>query len=293
MHPWRMTLRRYAASVLFSLALTASLHAQAPALQDGPLTPNTDTTRVHLVTNDDIIRMAKAGLSDDILIQAIQTKPGHYDTSPDDLIALKTAGVSDRVISAMEIHGTGLAQRPLHTAETGLLEPNTLPPGVDEIGVYYKVTKGEHAGEYMPLQTERVVFRSSGTLKTVLSQGILDKDTNGYIEGPKSPLVLATGTELLLYTPAGTSADEYFFLRLRGNKSHREFRTLTGGIFHETAGPGHDELLFTPKKIGTRLYTFTVPIDIEKGEYGILPPGSANTQGIAGNSKIFTFSIPE
>jgi hypothetical protein len=193
----------------------------------------------------------------------------------------------------MEVHGTGLARRPPHFALNAPLEPNTLPPGVDEIGVYYKVIKGDHAGEYMPLQTERVVFRSSGTLKSVLSQGILDKDTNGYIEGPKSPLVLATGTELLLYTPSGTDANEYFFLRLRGNKSHREFRTLTGGLLHETAGPGHDELVFTPKKIGTRLYTYTVPIDIEKGEYGVLPPGSANTQGIAGNSKIFTFSIPE
>jgi hypothetical protein len=36
-----------------------------------------------------------------------------------------------------------------------------------------------------------------------------------------------------------------------------------------------------------------VPNDIEKGEYGILPPGSANQQGIAGTGKIFTFSIIE
>jgi hypothetical protein len=294
MHQWRMTLRHSAASVLSSLVLlvfVAPSFAQAPAAQDGPLAPNTDTTRVHLVSNDDIIHMAKVGLSDDIIVQTIQTKPGHYDTTPDDLIALKTAGISDRVISVMEAHGTGLAQ---HTVTTDTTIPSgSLPPGVDEIGVYYKATKGEQAGQWVSLQTERVVFRSSGTLKSVLSQGVLGKDTNGYIEGGKSPLVLPTGTQLLLYTPPGTSADEYFFLRLEDHKDHREFRTLTGGLLHETAGPGRNELVFTPKKIGPRLYTYTIPIDIEKGEYGVLPPGSANTQGIAGNSKIFSFSIPE
>ena len=38
---------------------------------------------------------------------------------------------------------------------------------------------------------------------------------------------------------------------------------------------------------------YTIPVDIEKGEYGVLPPGSANVQGIAGTGKIFTFSIRE
>ena len=233
--------------------------------------------------------MAKAGLSDDVILQTIQLKPGHYDTAPDDLISLKSAGVSDHVIATMEAHGTGLAQHPAKST----LAVTPIAAGVDEIGIYYKATKGDQAGQWLPLQTERVVFRSSGTLKQVLSQGILGKDTNGYIEGTKSPLILPTGTEILLYTPTGTSADEYFFLRLQNHKDYRDFRTLTGGVFHETAGPQRNELVFKPKKIATQMYTFTVPTDIEKGEYGFLPPGSANTQGIAGNSKIFTFSIPE
>ena len=35
------------------------------------------------------------------------------------------------------------------------------------------------------------------------------------------------------------------------------------------------------------------PKDIIKGEYGVLPPGSANQRGLADTGKIFTFSIPE
>ena len=55
--------------------------------------------------------MFKAGLGDDILIQTIRLQPGHYDVSPDALISLKQAGLSDRVLSEIEAHGTGLAVR--------------------------------------------------------------------------------------------------------------------------------------------------------------------------------------
>lgn len=53
------------------------------------------------LTNDSIIKMVKAGLSDDIVVSTVKAQPAHYSTGPDDLIALKSAGVSDRVIAAM------------------------------------------------------------------------------------------------------------------------------------------------------------------------------------------------
>jgi hypothetical protein len=284
--------KRYRFQVAFLLLLLSAClpaHAQAPTSEDGPLQTNTDTPRVHLIGNDDIVKMAKAGLGDDLILQTIQIKPGHYDTSPDDLIALKTAGVSNNVIAAMEAHGTGLATRKANAKP----DPAPLSNGVDEIGVYYKSQKGETAGQWLPLQTERVVFKSAGELKAILSQGIINKDMNGRVEGGKSPLVLPNGFELLIYAPLGTDGNEYDLLRLRDHKNYREFRTLTGGILHSQSGPGPDEVEFHPKKIAPQMYSFTVPNDIEKGEYGILPPGSANQQGIAGTGKIFTFSIIE
>jgi hypothetical protein len=283
---------RLAFAFLFALILlTHPLHstAQASAAEDGPLQTSTDTARVHLIGNDEILRMAKAGLSDEVLIQTIQIKPGRYDTAPDDLIALKTAGVSDRVIATMEAHGTGLSLR----AGKSSVNPTPIAPGVDEIGVYYKAVHGENAGQWLPLQTERVVFKSGGAAKSILTHGIISKDMNGHIDGQKSPLQLPTGIELLVYAPIGTDGNEYDFLRFQEHKDNREFRTLTGGVFHSESGAARDEIIFKPKKIAPQMYSFTVPIDIEKGEYGILPPGSANTQGLAGTGKIFTFSIIE
>jgi hypothetical protein len=287
-------LSRHRASSLFCLWLTVlgllaapRLRAQAPSDQDGPLQTDHDIPRAHLVDNDTIIRMHTAGLGDDLLIQTIQLQPGRYNTAPDDLIALKSAGLSDRVISAMQAHGSGLS---IHTAAAPEI-PHPTPAilGLDEIGVYYK----GKTGEWIELKTERVVFKSAGAMKNILSDGMLKKDMNGHLDGAQSDLVLPTGVEILIYAPAGTNAEEYDLLRFEPHKNSREFRTLTAGVFNSESGAARDEIEFHPYKIGPQMYTFTIPVDIEKGEYGVLPPGSANVQGIAGTGKIFTFSIRE
>lgn len=57
--------------------------------------------------------MHDAGLSDDIIVSTINSESGTYATSADDLIALKKAGVSDRVISAIISKASGAAPSPV------------------------------------------------------------------------------------------------------------------------------------------------------------------------------------
>lgn len=59
------------------------------------------------MNNDAVVRMVKAGLSDDILISTVNASPGQYTTSADALIALKQSGVSERVIAAIVTKSTG------------------------------------------------------------------------------------------------------------------------------------------------------------------------------------------
>ena len=275
--------------LLLSLFSASAIHAQAAPTQDGPNpTGGPDVARVHLIGNDDIIRMHGAGLSDDVLVQTVDLQPGRYTTGPDDLISLKQAGLSDRVIAAMQAHGTGLTTH-AGKALRDAVNPVPLAAGIDEIGVYYK----DKNGEWQMLRTERVEFRGSNRLKSALTDGILREDTNGWLYQGKSSLVLPTGVEILIYAPVGTQAEEYDFIRFNEHKNDRDFRVKTGGVFHSQTGAQRNEIVFAPKKIGPQMYTFTIPKDIEKGEYGILPPGSSNQQGIASAGKIFTFSIRE
>jgi hypothetical protein len=54
-----------------------------------------------ILTNTDIVNMAKSGIGEQIIILTIQKGPTKFDTSPEALIQLKTAGVSDAVLNAM------------------------------------------------------------------------------------------------------------------------------------------------------------------------------------------------
>jgi hypothetical protein len=50
------------------------------------------------MNNADLIKMKKADLSDDTLLLSIDKQPADYDTSPEGLIELKKAGISEAVI---------------------------------------------------------------------------------------------------------------------------------------------------------------------------------------------------
>src|SRR5882672_11546292 len=53
------------------------------------------------LTNTDIINMSKSGIGEQTIILTIQKSSGAFDTSPEALVRLKTAGVSDAVLNAM------------------------------------------------------------------------------------------------------------------------------------------------------------------------------------------------
>ncbi|WP_144059636.1 glycine zipper family protein [Rhodopirellula sallentina] len=54
------------------------------------------------LTNFDLIRMSQSGLGDSVIINTVQTRGGTFDLSPDGLINLKSNGVSDGVIVAVQ-----------------------------------------------------------------------------------------------------------------------------------------------------------------------------------------------
>lgn len=60
------------------------------------------------ITNADVVRMLKAGLSEGVVVAAIQAAPSAaFELTPDALIKLKVDGVSDGVIAAMIAKGSG------------------------------------------------------------------------------------------------------------------------------------------------------------------------------------------
>ena len=126
---WNTLLRSllFALSIsLFPLVAVAQpTHTtEAPQAVDGPLT----AAKAPAMNNDSVLKMVKAGLGDDLVIQTINTQSGQYVTDADSLVTLKTSGVSDRVITAMINKSrrqlTNVPEKPIELSD------------VNEIGVY-------------------------------------------------------------------------------------------------------------------------------------------------------------
>src|SRR6185437_12296432 len=112
---------------------------------------------------------------------------------------------------------------------------------------------------------------SGGVLKTIGTLGLDKGHINGTVMRSASSLRLASPVEFIVRTPEGTSATEYQLLRLYRKSNRREFRAVTGGVFHRSGGAKRNAVFFDPVKIGPRTWRFTVALP--RGDYGLLPPG--------------------
>jgi hypothetical protein len=238
------------------------------------------------LSNDSVMKMMKAGLGEDIIVNTINSQPGKYSTAPDDLIALKSAGMSDKIIGAMlaKMSTTTTSVAPVSGGAT----QGPAAALVSEVGVYFK-----KADAWADLAPEVVNFKTGGVLKTIGTAGIVKGDVNGHLNNSHSPNQLKTPIDLLVYTPEGVAITEYQLLRLRDQKDSREFRTVTGGVMHVSGGATRDLIPFESKKLAPRTYEIVLP-NLGSGEYGLLPPASADPTASSGRiGKIYSFRILE
>jgi hypothetical protein len=234
------------------------------------------------LTNESVLKLLKSGMGDDLIVNMVNTQPSTFSLATDDLIALKTGGVSDKVIAAMVAKNAGTAPAGLTTSANPAVGP------VHEIGVYYK--KGD---AWMDMEPEVVNFKSGGVLKSLATDGIVKGDMNGHINGAHGKTAVKTPVEMLIYVPEGVAATEYQLLHLREEKEAREFRTVTGGVFHRSGGASRDAIEFDAKKIAPRTYALTLS-NLKTGEYGLLPPSSGDATGTSGRlGKLYTFHVIE
>lgn len=106
-----------------------------------------------VMTNDDVVKMVKAGVGDSLVLQQIERSQPAFDTSVDGVIQLKKAGVSDTVINRMmNARPAAPAQgQPMSSAPTQGYAPPPPPPsqapvGCRECGVVELVREVEKAG---------------------------------------------------------------------------------------------------------------------------------------------------
>ena len=237
-----------------------------------------------VLTNESVVKLVKAGISENLILEMISSQRGNYKTGADDVLALKKQGVSDKIIAVM-LKANDIYEKSKNR-EIGPESPATGYP--TEIGVYIK-----RGNQWLEVQPEVINWKTGGILKSIATAGIVKGDVNGHIQGKTSRNRATTPLEFLILAPEGVAITEYQLLKLRENKEYREFRTVTGGVFHTKGGATRDLVPFEGRKIAGRTFMVTLS-GLAPGEYGFLPPGafvSASSSSTLG--KIYTFSFVE
>jgi hypothetical protein len=240
------------------------------------------------LNNDAVIKLVKAGLSDDLIVSTINAQAGSYDTSTDGLIALKTAKVSDKVVAAI----VGKAAAPAPAAPSAMA-PVPAPPAPvaddpddpaapHDPGVYLMTTGPDGKRKMVFMDRANVAgAKTSNMMGAAFSYGIAKAKVKIDIPGARAntrtteaspvfymyfPPAISTGG--LGGTDVITSPSQFSLLTLEDKKDHRE--TLVGKIGLNGANTGVDEkkaLAFTSQRLRSQAYKVTLSENLKGGEY--------------------------
>jgi hypothetical protein len=225
------------------------------------------------LNNEGIIKLVKAGMSEELIVNVIRQQPGIYVLGAAELVALKEAGVSEKLIGAMLDKG----KTPAAVAPEAAKKSSAIPGP----GLFYK--KG---AEYFELIQEDVEWKTSGAMRNVASAGIVKKDLNGTIAGMSSRNFLQNPMEIVIAPPSGMTVNSYVLLPMKATKSAREFNV---GPVNKKSGLAKGAIAFGVEKVGEGQFRIVLPTPLGPGEYGILavvPTEAASTAG-----KIYSFRI--
>ena len=181
-------------------------------------------------TNQDVIEMAKLGLSDDVIIAKIRqayqagTDAVSFDTSVDGLKSLKAANVPDSVIKVMINPAPPPASIVAGTGPMSV-DPSLPPP---EVGVYWR-----DQGQFVRLQGQAVTnTKTGGKAGSFFSNGLRNQHWDATIAGNTSRNVVRDRQPMFyLYVPDGDDSSDYVLIKLNKKSDHREFQIGSfGGI---------------------------------------------------------------
>jgi hypothetical protein len=152
-----------------------------------------------VMDNAAVLKLTNAGLSEDLIVSSINGQPGNYSVGTDDLVALKKAGVSERVIGAMIAKNNAPAVTPA---------PVAAPPG----------QAPEPTGPTGP-----PVLRG-GKVFIAPMQGNLDGFLSAEILKQKLPLMVVTDEKQadLVITGMNVKEDDHWYNAAWGGKDKNE-----------------------------------------------------------------------
>jgi len=227
------------------------------------------------LTNQSIMEMLKAGLSERVVIAKIRTSPTSFDTSTDALIALKKSGVSEKVIEAMMSPAVAAAPAAPPSAPAGSVAMAP-PPAAGHMPArptVYQIVGGK----------EVELMASGGEVQR--NRTPYSRSTELVLAGNKSKLRIAERQPVFVVT---SEPGEMPLVRLDPGKSDRNLKIGSGSRVPyagstSTRGLRSEDLIEVSAERDSRgFYRIRPRVPLAPGEYGFVSirggsPNAAST----------------
>ena len=245
------------------------------------------------LTIEDVVRMAKAEVAEEIIIARVKTNAKAFDLNTDEIVELRKDGVSDTVVKYLidpsqpysppapppppaPVPAPAAVSTPA-PAPPPPPPPKPKPPSDPLVlklppdpGIYYFTGPEQVAA----LSLNNVVpYKQPGKINT-LSAGLVKGHVIGSVVGPTAGMHIASGPLIFyLRLPEKAMVDDFMLLLLDKAKDRRDldFGTKPG----KPVFPVSSVKQFENKEVDTRVYRLSVPM-LKKGEYLFFILGSGD-----------------
>ena len=231
-----------------------------------------------VLTNESVVALKKAGLSDPLILTKIRTSPAKFDVSTKGLIALKSAGLSDQIIEAMVGHPGTPASASAAPAVTAALPPPAAQT-TQRDSIYHLI-----GGKYVELRAAVSSIETNVAFFASSSELVLKGKKAQYRVSDKQPVFYSA------WPP-----NEAPLVRLKQGDDHddRNLKIGSGG-FHPFGGTqktgvrSQDTIDVDSEKDARGLFKLTPKQPLSSGEYGFIV-----TMGFAAGAsgKVFDFGV--
>jgi len=267
-----------------------------------------------VLSNESVISMVRAGLSETIILAKVKSSAAKFDVRTDSLVALKRAGVTDRVIEAMVSHpGQAAAAAPAPAAPAPAASapatpaapaapaaPATSAAATPGVAAPPSLTATPTGQAMAALKERDVVYQLVGQRYVELQPQLIEIQTNHAFFTYKSEVVISgkkatfrTGEKQpVFYTPY--SHTEALLVKLKQGDSHDDRNLKMGsGAFMPFGGTTRhgvrqeDRIDVASDRDGRGYYRITPKSPLPAGEYGFVIVGGAAVS----TGKIFDFGI--
>ena len=253
-----------------------------------------------IMTNEEVISLAKAGLSPSIIVGKIRSGKSNFDMSTDALIKLKQAGVSDDIVGAMLEAKSGKST----TAGTPLADPND-PMSKHNYGIYLFEEKAGSRKMTQLMPSVSAQNRTGGLFTSSLTYGISKVKIKSNLPGRNATLQVADTSPVFYFyldvssgglnTASGipSNTNEFALIRFNQRDDNREVTIGKSNAFGGKGGLSDEYVVaFTAVDLGNGVFKVTPSAPLQKGEYGfyLLNSGNSNASAAVG-AKFFDFGV--